>query len=81
MNAFSTAAGDTLPNVPDLIQHRMARRTLSNEDPAAGEVVDSGIQVPPRLALVLLLWTALHALPLLVITMQASSRSCGHAED
>jgi hypothetical protein len=47
MNAFSTAVGDTLPNVPDLIQHRMARRTISNEGPAgpAAEFVDPGIQV------------------------------------
>lgn len=56
MGAFSTAAGDTLPNVPDLIQHRMARRTLSSEASApgqgggSGELVDPGVQVSQQLA-------------------------------
>ena len=41
MTAFSQAAGDTLPNVSELIQHRMARRTDSggtgaHSDPVAG---------------------------------------------
>lgn len=53
MNALSTAAGDTLPNVPDLIQHRMARRTVTSEasGPAAAAaepVVDFGVQVRMR---------------------------------
>jgi brefeldin A-inhibited guanine nucleotide-exchange protein len=34
LGALSAAAGDTMPNVSDLIQHRMARRTSDVEAPA-----------------------------------------------
>ena len=56
LGALSTAAGDTLPNVSDLIQHRMTRRTHDvefgddSEAPAsassAGERDQYGVQSP-----------------------------------
>lgn len=44
LGALSSAAGDTLPNVSDLIQHRMVRRTNDAEEyaSAAGAAGEAG---------------------------------------
>jgi hypothetical protein len=54
LQALSTAAGDTLPNVSDLIQHRMTRRThdSSEYEDGGGGSSDGlrqhfGVQSPP----------------------------------
>lgn len=42
LGALSTAAGDTLPNVSDLIQHRMVRRTNDTDEFAPSAAASAG---------------------------------------